>query len=973
MAQKTLDGFFKTQRGGNLATKTKELQKPEVKQDPPQAPKPKKQKLDSDSAGIDPKTRDLARYQYGTSEPSNFYEREENVLRHEAFVKRFGRPNNKPQVRKRNYKPFDLQYIELKKKFMDTILLVEVGYKYKILGRDAVKSARLFGFKEMNGWLDIDNIVPEDALYDRFATFSFPTARLPYYVQKLVNGGFKVGIVTQAETAAIKRAGSHKSGPFNRAISAIYTKGTFIDDFDVASVGENPASYGGILGVYEPRVHEYAIISVNPGTGEIIYDQFKDSPIGTELETRLLHLQPCELVQVGDLGNVALKQIEAIRTRGTNIRVEKVEVPSQAQTDDCLALFPKLREFSTEIQKVSTQIIDYLKEFKLDQVFALPRSYQAFNIASNMYLSGNTLNSLEIFQNLTNFSSEGSLFWVMDHTHTKFGQRLFRKWIAQPLLEREALEHRIEAVHELIHGYCDIIDSLKKRMKYLPDLERNLLQIYYGRITRKQLYYTLYYMQRLSSSFTHHQLKAQGFKSQVLNDLFEKIPQINELVKGFFEMLSETAKEGERVNFFRDDETNSDLKDVHLYKTEITSIRKRFDDYLDVARKESTIKNAKYVSVNGDEYLIEIPSAHIKKVPANWQKISALKSAARFRTPETFKLIRELELATERLEAACDEAFKTFVTQISEKHSEFRESIVAISQIDCLMSLAASSGKPGYVKPEFVDGRCIELVDSRHPAIDVLTVDPYIPNSVHMYPTRSRAMVITGPNMGGKSSFVRQVALSVIMAQVGCFVPAKKARLFLVDAIYTRMGAYDNMMAGESTFQVELKECADILNNATRRSLVLLDEIGRGTSTTDGVAIAYAVLDYIVSQVNAFTLFITHYPLITELAKKYPRVVSNWCMDFRENPDTKIVTFLYNLIPGIAHRSYGLNVARLAEIDESILKLAEEKSNELETQITSRQKMNTILLGIKEILNGNETSTESIKTLQSFCNPDVHT
>ena len=270
-------------------------------------------------------------------------------------------------------------------------------------------------------------------------------------------------------------------------------------------------------------------------------------------------------------------------------------------------------------------------------------------------------------------------------------------------------------------------------------------------------------------------------------------------------------------------------------------------------------------------------------------------------------MIRERDQHKEALAAACDSAFSALLAEIAAKYQSFRDCIQALATLDCLLSLATVASQPGYVKPEYADETCVIVKQGRHPMVEQLLLDNYVPNDIHLAADLTRGLLITGPNMGGKSSYVRQVALIAIMGQIGSYVPAASAKLGMLDAVFTRMGAFDNMMAGESTFMVELSETSDILKQATPRSLVILDELGRGTSTHDGVAIAHAVLEYVMRESQCLTLFITHYQTLSALAKGFlDGELKNVHMRFTETGvGGQDITFLYEVGEGVAHRSYG--------------------------------------------------------------------
>lgn len=321
------------------------------------------------------------------------------------------------------------------------------------------------------------------------------------------------------------------------------------------------------------------------------------------------------------------------------------------------------------------------------------------------------------------------------------------------------------------------------------------------------------------------------------------------------------------------------------------------------------------------------------------------KALSRFHTPEVKNLIKERDQQKELLAAACDDYFMKFLAEISESYQDLRDTVQSLALLDCLLSLATIAKRPNYVKPTFVAEPIINIVDGRHPMIEQLTLDAYVPNSIKLSSDNLRALLVTGPNMGGKSSYVRQTALICIMAQIGSYVPAESAELGLLDAVFTRMGAFDNLLAGESTFMVELSETAEILKTATPRSLVILDELGRGTSTSDGVAIAYAVLEHMVRSIRAMTLFVTHYPSLGAVAEQWKGEVECVHMKFEEAGDgSDTITFLYQIAEGLAYRSYGLNVARLAGLPEACLSVASVKSRELEEKMRKRERIGAQVL-----------------------------
>lgn len=950
---------------------------------------------------------------------------------HERFVKKLGRPDSIAEIKRRNWQieeetaddhpdaeddggledevvsqkpnkkkegattkkgapkltPMEKQVLEIKRRNPDTLLVVEVGYKFRFFGEDARTAAKELSIVCIPGKLRYDEH-PSEAHLDRFASASIPVHRLHVHVKRLVAAGHKVGVVRQLETAALKAIGDNRNTPFVRKLTNLYTKATYIDD--VEGLGESMQGLAGgtqntgyLLCITENRskgwgtdenVH-IGVVAVQPATGDVIYDDFEDGFMRSEIETRLLHIAPCELLIVGELSKATDKLVHHLSGSKTNVfgdkvRVERVDKPKtvaaqayshvsnfyaqkmkaldsdkDAQASDLLQKVLKLAE---NVTICLSAMITHMAQYGLEHVFDLTKYFRSFSARSHMLLNGTTLASLEIYQNQTDQSEKGSLFWTLDRTQTRFGQRLLRKWVGRPLLDKAKLEERVSAVEELRDGESTIpVDKIKFLVsKVKADLEKSLIRIYYGKVraalqyarqtdsqqcSRPELLTVLQTMQRIATEFaTVKSSKDAGFQSGMINEAVAALPMILDDVLGYLERInSQAAKADDKYNFFRDtEETDAILE----HKLGIATVEHELDTHRELAAQKLHKKNVVYVTVSLIEYLIEVDNIDLKNVPASWIKISGTKKLSRFHTPEVLQLIRERDQHKEALAAACDSAFGALLADISSKYQAFRDCVQALATLDCLLSLATIAGQPGYVKPQYTDEICITVKRGRHPMVEQLLLSGYVPNDIDLTCHQTRALLITGPNMGGKSSFVRQVALIAIMGQIGSYVPAESAKLGMLDAVFTRMGAFDNMMAGESTFMVELSETSDILKQASPRSLVLLDELGRGTSTHDGVAIAQAVLDHIVRETRSLTLFITHYQGLSAMTKAYRNEeLKNVHMKFTEGGENgQEITFLYEVGEGVAHRSYGLNVARLATIPEPVLDVAAVKSKELE-------------------------------------------
>ncbi|KAH9860705.1 Mismatch repair protein msh3 [Plenodomus biglobosus] len=933
---------------------------------------------------------------------------------HEKFVKKLGRPDSFAELRRRNkvisdengnaedgeadededeeqapkpakgkkgaatkktskLTPMEMQYLDIKRKHLDTVVVMEVGYKYKFFGEDARTASKELGIVCIPGKFRYDEH-PSEAHLDRFASASFPTHRLQVHVKRLVQANHKVGVVRQLETAALKAVGNNRNTPFVRKLTNLYTKGTYVDDVEgletpTAGSGASAQSTGYLLCITETNAKGWSndekvqvgMVAVQPATGDIIYDDFEDGFMRSEIETRMLHIAPAEFLVVGDLSKATDKLIHHLSASKTNVfgdrsRVERVEKPKtmaaqayshisnfyagkmrssqEADSDKQGAILDKVHQLSEHVTICLSAMITYLSDYGLEHVFDLTKYFQPFSARSYMLLNGNTLSSLEIYQNQTDYTAKGSLFWTMDRTKTRFGQRLLRKWIGRPLIDRARLEERIAAVEELKEGENTIpVDKLKFLLgRIKTDLEKVLIRIYYKKCSRPELLAALQTLQDLSSQYLSVKTPEEsGFKSTLLSEAVSNVPKIYEDLNGFLDQINtKAAKDDDKYSFFREEHEAEDINDLKL---SIASV----EDDLNTHKKEAGAKLGKskidYVTVAGIEYLIEVKrkSTEEKKVPASWQQISATKTTLRFHTPEVKRMLQERDQYKESLAAACDAAFMRLLEAISSKYQQLRDCVSSLATLDALLSLATLASQPGYVKPTFTDAIQVDITGGRHPMVEQLLLDSYVPNDLHLSHDHTRSLLITGPNMGGKSSYVRSAALIAIMGQIGSYVPATAAKLGMLDAVFTRMGAFDNMLKGESTFMVELSETASILKSATSRSLVILDELGRGTSTFDGVAIAEAVLDYVIRDLKSLTLFITHYQHLAKLQSRFPAgELKNVHMRFEERDGGREVVFLYEAAEGTSLRSYGLNVARLAQVPDKVIAVAEVKSRELE-------------------------------------------
>ncbi|KAF3930957.1 hypothetical protein ABW19_dt0210398 [Dactylella cylindrospora] len=871
------------------------------------------------------------KYTFSSSQPNGEDEDEptpEEALRkkknHEKFIRKLGRPGTMDELRRREngldegdedvddedeeaeralepkkgskaaakrgskLTPLEQQVVDIKQQHMDTILIVEVGYKYRFFGEDARVAASVLSIVCIPGRMKFTHD-PSEAHFTKFASASIPTHRLHVHVKRLITAGYKVGVVRQLETAALKAAGDNRNAPFVRKLTNLYTKGTYIDDIDgvddhdSVGAGSGGASSTGYLlciteklggGAGADEKVKVGILAVQPSTGDIIFDEFDDGFMRTEIETRLLHIAPCELLILGELSKATEKLVLHL-AGGTNnvfgggVRVERVERPKNMHATASI----HVSDFYAEKLRSEDAI---LPQDLLDIVTQLP-----------------DLVTLCLSAMITHLTAYG-------------------------------LEHVFDLTKDLLGG-----------IRY--DLEKGLIRIYYGKATRPEVFHILSTLQKIAKTFRPVDNPEQcGYKSSLLNDSMAALPKILGSVEEYLDKFDhKAASKDDKYSFFKEVDEYDFISDLKLA---IVAVEHDLKDHLKDAAVSVKKKKLDYVTVAGIDYLIEIDNASIKNVPASWVKISGTKKVSRFHTPEVLKLLRERDQRKETLANECDRAFRGFMAQIATQYQQYRDVVQSLATLDCVISLSTVAQLPGYVKPAITDGVGIKVKQGRHPMVEQLLLDTYVPNDIDLGSETRRTLLVTGPNMGGKSSYVRQIALIAIMAQIGSYVPAEAAELGLLDAVFTRMGAFDNMMTGESTFMVELSETSDILKQATPRSLVILDELGRGTSTHDGVAIAYSVLDYMITAIRSMTLFVTHYPILAQMEKAYPGEVVNAHMRFEEATDgSEDITFLYQIADGIAHRSYGLNVAKLANVPQPVLETAAVKSKELEIEIKGRE------------------------------------
>lgn len=684
---------------------------------------------------------------------------------------------------------------------------------------------------------------------------SIPVHRLHIHARRLIKAGYKVGVVRQTETRALKAASSNSSKPFTRSLTELYTASTWVEDLETVggdeSGMENPVAQNSLVALVEKmegsdeRV-SIGLIAVQAATGAVVYDQFMDSSMRSELETRLAHLQPAELLlpPLGKLSKSTEKLIRylagnpstssSVGIASTRLRVERTEslltyneafnrvtsfyeeagqtgmqdvnmadgegsdpassskqrsVIDDASAGATIATVMKLPPLTVQ---ALAACISHLKSFGLASMFKVTGNFVSFQARSEMLLSTGTLHNLELFAT-TEGTYKGSLCWLLDKCKTIFGKRTLRRWIARPLTDVKRLEERMDAVSEMLEGKDPLLSKVPELLTKQPDLEKGLARMLYGRATTNEVATILLALNRITHQFEPVPHPGDvGLKSSLLNESIAALPRARSVIKTALQEFNvSAARKGEKENLFPEGK----FPELQDEKDQISLVEADLEEHLIDLRKQLKRPTLQYATVSGIDYLVEVRVGDAKKVPADWLRISATKSVVRFHTPEIIAHIKRRDQHRERLEAKAKEAFSTFLDELCEHSTVLRNTISALGNLDALTSLASVAALPGYTRPVFVpesEGDVLHLTGLRHPMSEALR-DDYVPNDIQLGNDGQKGVVLTGANMGGKSSTVRAIALCVVLAQVGCFVPASEARLSIRDAVLTRMGASDEL------------------------------------------------------------------------------------------------------------------------------------------------------------------------------------
>jgi DNA mismatch repair protein MutS len=788
------------------------------------------------------------------------------------------------------------QYREAKERHPGMLLLFRMGDFYELFDDDAEVAARVLGLTLTSR----DKTIP---------MAGFPHHALDNHLRKLLHAGHRVAICDQVEDPATAK------GLVRREVTRVVTPGTLTEDNLLDPRQPNH------LVALSPRGNQIGMAWLELSTGS-----FEAADLAAErLSDELGRLSPSEcLCAEGDLPRLGERWRALLPAMAVTARPDWTFDPTSAKAvlfqhfhvttlagfgfadgQSCLIAAGALLLYVQETLKASLGHLGRLRPYHQEQYLLLDEV---------------TRRSLELTRTLRDGERDGSLLSVVDRTVTPMGARLLQEWILAPLADRAAINARLDAVAELKDEHA-LRQELRERLGAIYDLQRLTTRVSTGRASPRDLSgvaRTLGLLPRIKAKVTAR-------KASLLNELEARLDLCPDLRETLDAALVDdppiNPREGGVIREGRDGELDRLRSITRDGKTWIAKFQAQ-----EILRTGINSLKVGFNQVFG--YYIEITHTHAAKIPAEYQRKQTLKNAERYITPELKKHEEEVLSAEEKIFQREYELFLALRDQVAAQTARLMQTAEVLATLDVLAGLAELAVTRGYSRPELSEEPVLEIADGRHPVLDqTLPPGTFVPNGLHVCPPADMLLLITGPNMAGKSTFIRQVALLALLAQMGGFVPARQAKIGIVDRIFTRVGASDDLSRGQSTFMVEMTEAANILNNAGPRSLVILDEIGRGTSTYDGVSLAWAITEYLHDQIGCRALFATHYHELAQLADKLPGL-RNYNVLVRELEDE--VIFLHQVGPGSADKSYGIHVARLAGVPEEVLVRARQVLAELE-------------------------------------------
>ena len=814
--------------------------------------------------------------------------------------------------------PMMQQYQAVKNAHPDQILFFRLGDFYEMFLDDAILVS-----KELELTLTKRSTAGD----------GIPMCGVPYhaaesYINKLVNKGYKVAICEQIGDPKAK-------GLTKREVIKIITPGTVMNESALTSSKNNYIAL-----IYEEN-HAIYLAGADISTGECFYSIYDGPDRCQLLFDELYRLMMPELLLIKPFSyERELKNFLSLRLNNCLVN-ELTEITSQVE-DLMLQHFDVHNRPDNKIaHKAIATLLEYLHEtVKTDLTHLNKLTY--LDSSKSLFIDTYTLRNLEITRNLRDGGKKDTLYDVLDFTKTAMGSRLLRKWLEYPLLSPKKINDRLDAVANLVSDFS-LRNNLREQLKEIYDFERLLTRMEVGTANARDmnaLKSSLYVLPAIKKSLAKATAK-------LLVNIHQKISTYDDLVVLIDKAIVEDPSFSIREGGFIKDGYNQELDEYR----NIAKNSKRLLQQMEEDEKNKTgIKSLKigYNKVFG--YYIEVRHSSTEMVPENYIRKQTLANAERYITPELKEFETKILGAQEKIVQLEYNLFTELRDILKTKISSIQNTAHEIAILDVLVSLAQAGDEYNYIRPKLLDDGTIHIKDGRHPLVErILNRDLFVPNDTYLDNAQNEIMIITGPNMAGKSTYMRQSALLTLMTQVGSFIPAREASISPVDKIFTRIGASDDLVSGQSTFMVEMNEVSHILKYATNKSLVILDEIGRGTSTYDGMSIARAVIEHIRDHIGAKTLFATHYHELTDLEDDVH--VKNYCIAVKEKGSD--VTFLRRIIRGSADKSYGIHVAKLAGLPQEVVKRAETILIDLENTAPTKE---------KTIISKNNSDKDNIDT-----------
>ena len=794
------------------------------------------------------------------------------------------------------------QYLEIKSQYEGHILFYRLGDFYECFFEDAVVASKV---------LDLVLTGRECGDGKRAAMCGVPFHKVDLFIGKLVEQGYKIGICEQVEDP------KSAVGLVKREVIRVVTPGT-VTDAELLTEGRNnflASIYYGNEGV--------GLCFADISTGDVFTTYIDNADTISRLKNELAAYAPSEvIINVAESECPELIEFMKDKTR-TLVNSDVKRLFSYDKCRDNVR-----RVFGDEIDRLDAPehimatgaLLSYIRETQMSEV-TFAREINVYTKGQYLELDFNTRRNLELTESMRNKEKKGSLLWVLDKTKTAMGARLLRSWLLKPLLNPVQISKRQGAVTDLVKNRI-LRDTLTELLSDTLDIERLTAKAVYGTANAKDLrsiYLSIAKLPEIKSMIMAKSENLKEIASQI--DTLEDIADL--LGRAIVDNPPHTIREGGMIRSGFD----SDVDYYRSIKANGNEIMKSIEE----REKEDTgIRTLKvdYNKVFG--YYIEVTKSFIDQVPDRYIRKQTLTNCERYITGELKEMEDTIFSADEKIVSLEYEIFSGLRNVIVENNERLRRAASIIAEIDVYRSFAEIADKNGYICPE-VDTSCdIVIKDGRHPVVERFVTDSYfVPNDTTLDITDNKVMIITGPNMAGKSTYMRQVAIITIMAQIGSYVPARDARIGIVDKVFTRVGASDDLASGQSTFMLEMNEVAAILKNATKRSLIIYDEVGRGTSTFDGMAIARSVVEYTYSKkIGAKTLFATHYHELTDMEDSFPGIV-NYNIAAKKRGDS--VIFLRKIVRGGTDDSYGIEVAKLAGVPNEVVKRAREILKEIES------------------------------------------